>query len=209
VPNPGTFDIPNDGTKVVPGKAPLFFPDPYDGDKLKPVTKPLPSTAAEQTPDSGSTPKSSGVTPSQAPDPNRKSEGTPRPVKSDPQGYNEKEQARSDIRENESAQIMAQNGYQTVQNPPPKPNGKKPDYAIEEEYVDCYSPNPESGERSFYSKIEQKVNEEQVDIIVLNMSDASHISTDFVEKTLKADPILGLRQVFILRNGKIERIVNF
>jgi hypothetical protein len=37
-------------------------------------------------------------------------------------------------RENEWADVLAENGYDVEQNPPPKPNGKKPDYRIEGEY---------------------------------------------------------------------------
>jgi hypothetical protein len=59
IPNPGIFDIPDDGTQVFPGKAPIWFPDPYDRDKLKPVKTPLPTTIASSggggTQDPGST----------------------------------------------------------------------------------------------------------------------------------------------------------
>jgi hypothetical protein len=191
---------------VVPGKAPLFFPDPYDGDKLKPVTTPLPSTVAEQTPDSGT--QKSAVTPSKAPDPNREPEGKPKPVKSDPQTYGDREDARSATRENESAKILAQNGYRVFQTPPPKPNDKEPDYQIEGEYADCYSPITDKVD-NVRGSIEKKVNDDQADIIVVNLQDAPNITSSDLESSLRANPISGLRQVFILRDGQIVKNITF
>jgi hypothetical protein len=63
IPNPGTFDIPDDGTKLIPGQAPIFTPDPSDRDKLKPVKTPLPTTTASQNSGGGGT-QDPGTTPS-------------------------------------------------------------------------------------------------------------------------------------------------
>jgi Contact-dependent growth inhibition CdiA C-terminal domain len=168
----------------------------------------LPSTVAEQTPDGGSTSKSSAVTPSQAPDSNRKPEGTPTEVKSDPKDYGEEETARGHTRENESAVTMAQSGYQTVQNPPTAPNGKNPDYTIEGEYADGTAPKTTAA--SAYRGIETKVEEGQAAIIVVNLDDGPDIdATDLENNWLRQYPIPGLKQVFILRGGQIVKNVTF
>jgi hypothetical protein len=47
IPNPGTFDIPDDGTQVYPNGAPILFPDSENGDQLNPpINSPLPATVA-------------------------------------------------------------------------------------------------------------------------------------------------------------------
>jgi Contact-dependent growth inhibition CdiA C-terminal domain len=165
----------------------------------------LPSTVAEQTPDGGSTPKSSGVTPSQAPDPNSKPEGPPTEVPSDP---NQQDEARSKTRENESAVTMAQSGYRTIQNPPTTPNGKNPDYTIEGEYADCYAPRTDKTE-SVYSTVKQKVEDGQAEIIVVNLQDAPNVDASNLETMLKTYPISGLRQVFVLRDDQILKNIAF
>jgi hypothetical protein len=58
IPNPGGFDIPDDGTQLIPNGAPVFFPDPLSGDRLKPITHPVPiienSQDEPETPGGGS-----------------------------------------------------------------------------------------------------------------------------------------------------------
>ncbi len=56
-------------------------------------------------------------------------------------------------RENESADTFAQHGYDVEQNPPPKPNGKEPDYKIEGEYFDNYAPRPATSTISAESSV--------------------------------------------------------
>jgi hypothetical protein len=119
------------------------------------------------------------------------------------------ENVRSVMRENESAQIMAQAGYRTFQNPPPKPNGKETDFTLEGQYSDCISPNSATSEGTLYTNLRKEVEDDQADIIVVNASDAPHISADSLENLLRSTPISGLRQVFIHRDSKIERIIDF
>jgi hypothetical protein len=47
-PNPGPFEIPSDGTRVLPNGAPIFFPDPLRGGKLRRLYSPLPSTLDDE-----------------------------------------------------------------------------------------------------------------------------------------------------------------
>ena len=82
-------------------------------------------------------------------------------------------------RENETADTLAQNGYRVEQNPPPPGNGRNPDYLIEGEYFDCYSPQGATPPRNVWSVIrEEKMRvdepgQAQADRFVLNLDDWS------------------------------------
>lgn len=75
------------------------------------------------------------TTPSGKPDPDRKPGGR----RTDAHPTKKKDLPLR--RENESADTLAREGYDVDQNPPPKPNGKEPDYMIEGEYFDNYAPS--------------------------------------------------------------------
>lgn len=105
-------------------------------------------------------------------------------------------------RENESARILADNGYHVEQNPAPKPTGKKPDYKINGEYYDCYAPST-SKARSIADRIrDEKVLEGQADRIILNLED-SNVGLDAMKKQLMDWPVPGLKQVIAIKGGKI------
>jgi Uncharacterized protein conserved in bacteria len=104
-------------------------------------------------------------------------------------------------RENESADTLAKHGYDVEQNPPPKPNGKEPDYRIEGEYFDCFS--PDSGNVDQIRKgISRKVGEDQADRIILNLDDCPR-SPDEIASVLRRKPIDGLKEIIIVKDGKV------
>jgi uncharacterized protein YukE len=104
-------------------------------------------------------------------------------------------------RENESADTLAENGYNVEQNPPKKPNGKEPDYRIEGEYFDCYSPDTQKLD-NIRNAISDKVSTSQANRIVLNLDDSQR-STDEIADVLKRKPIQNLEQILVVRDGKV------
>lgn len=97
-----------------------------------------------------------------APDPGRRPSGSPTKIEG------KETKRRSLEKENESARILARAGYDVEQNPPPKANGKEPDYKIQDEHWDCYAPTGNSP-RTIYSQLYDKVREGQADRVVLNL----------------------------------------
>jgi hypothetical protein len=105
-------------------------------------------------------------------------------------------------RENESARILADNGYHVEQNPAPKPNGKEPDYKINGEYYDCYAPTSPRA-RNIADRIwDFKVKPEQADRIILNLDDSS-VTLDAMKAQLKDWPIPGLKEVIVVKGGRV------
>ena len=90
-------------------------------------------------------------------------------------------------RENESADVLSQSGYDVEQNPPTKPNGKNPDYRIEGEYFDNYAPVTDSL-GNIRRKLSDKVRKDQADRLVLYMDDTS-CSVDEIAGMLRRRPI--------------------
>ncbi len=104
-------------------------------------------------------------------------------------------------RENESARLLAENGYDVEQNPSPRSNGKEPDYKINGEYADCYAPRT-SNPRSILDTVAGKVNEKQADRIVLNLDD-SQVTLEALQKQLLENPIPDLKEIIVLKNGRV------
>jgi Contact-dependent growth inhibition CdiA C-terminal domain len=123
--------------------------------------------------------------------------GTPK----QPRPNDDKETIRGRQRENESARILAENGYDVEQNPPKRINGKEPDYKLNGEYADCYAPLTDNA-RSIRYTISKKVNEGQADRIVLNLED-SQVSLEALKKQLADNPIADLKELIAIKNGKI------
>ncbi|MFD9596201.1 hypothetical protein ACFWA9_26115 [Kitasatospora sp. NPDC059973] len=99
-------------------------------------------------------------------------------------------------RENESAEIMARNGYKVEQNPNVTGTTKNPDYRIEGEVFDCYAPTA-SNPRSISTGIQKKVDSGQADRIVLNLSD-SGVDAAAMRKQLQDWPIEGLKEIKVI-----------
>jgi hypothetical protein len=108
-------------------------------------------------------------------------------------------------KQNESAEILANEGYDIWHNKTALPNGKKPDYKIEEEYFDCYAPEAYTNVRNIGSNIEDKVIAEQADRIILNLDDNVSSVTD-IQKQLNDWPIERLNEVIGIKNGQVIHI---
>jgi len=105
-------------------------------------------------------------------------------------------------RENESAQLLAKNGYDVEQNPPRRSNGKAPDYRINGLYYDCMAPSTPSV-RNIASRIKrEKIDPGQADRVVLNLDDTS-VTTEAVRKQLLDWPIPGLKELIAIKDRKI------
>ncbi|WP_309894411.1 hypothetical protein [Archangium sp.] len=118
-------------------------------------------------------------------------------------GANEKTESglKAIERENESARLLAENGYDVEQNPPANWKGKKPDYKLNGEYADCYAPRTDNP-RSILYTVAEKVNTGQARRIVLNLDD-SQVRLDALRKQLLADPITELKEIIVIKDKKL------
>lgn len=106
------------------------------------------------------------------------------------------------MRENESARVLADNGYHVEQNPLRRSNGKEPDYKINGEYADCMAPST-SNARNIAGRIKkEKVDRGQADRIILNLDD-SKVTIEAMKKQLLDWPIPGLKQVIAIKDGTV------
>jgi hypothetical protein len=107
---------------------------------------------------------------------------------------------RSHRRENESADLLAKEGYHVEQNPAVE-GGKKPDYSIEGRTFDCKAPET-SRARNAASEIEKSVRDGQADRTVLNLEDSALSPAD-MKAQLNQYPIEGLKEVIAIKDGKV------
>ncbi|GAA2647948.1 CdiA C-terminal domain-containing protein [Paractinoplanes durhamensis] len=136
-----------------------------------------------------------GVTsPSGKPDPGRK----PRGERTDAHPTRKKD--RGLRRENESADILSQHGYDVEQNPPRNANGKDPDYRIEGEYFDNYAPSSAKLD-TIRDEISGKVKEGQTERVVLNLDDCPR-SADEIRAVLERKPVANLKEILVVKDGK-------
>ncbi|HEX8819451.1 MAG TPA: hypothetical protein VF794_05965 [Archangium sp.] len=105
-------------------------------------------------------------------------------------------------RENESARTLADNGYHVEQNPPPQPNGTKPDYRINGRYYDCYAPSSQNPRNIAYNIQVQKVERGQASRIVLNLDDTS-VTLDVMKKQFADWIIPRLEEVIGIKAGNV------
>ena len=133
--------------------------------------------------------------PSGAPDPGNKPRGVPTPA------HPTRAVNRPHRRENESAETLARHGYDVVQNPGPKPNGRKPDYQVEGQYFDCYSPGTTRLDQ-IRKGIHRKIEDGQATRVILNLDDCLR-SVDEIEEFLRRRPIAGLEQILIVKNDAV------
>jgi hypothetical protein len=105
--------------------------------------------------------------------------------------------------ENKAADILANAGYKVEQNPT-VPGLKRPDYRIEGEIFDCYSPNT-SDPRSIVDMINKKVVRGQADRIVLNLED-SGITRNELRQAITDYGAKDLKEVIVIdQNGNVVR----
>lgn len=103
-------------------------------------------------------------------------------------------------RENESADTLADNGYNVEQNPK-VPGPKKPDFRIEGEIYDNYAPSTNDA-RNIVDVMRDKAGRGQADRIVLNLDD-SLVQLDEIKTALSDFPISKLREIIIVKGGNI------
>lgn len=113
-----------------------------------------------------------------------------------------REKQRGINRENETAATLARAGFDVRQNPPPNAHGKEPDYVIEGEYWDCYSPAPTTKIKGIHGAIEKKVRQHQANRIAVNCDD-NDINIKELQQRLQRLPIRGLEEVKIIKDDKI------
>jgi uncharacterized protein YukE len=104
-------------------------------------------------------------------------------------------------RENESAVVLAEHGYDVEQNPPENVHGKNPDYRIEGKYFDCYAPSTDSLD-TIRKRISTKVKTKQADRLVLNLDDCPRSMAD-IRGMLERKPVTGLQEILVIRGGEI------
>ena len=120
------------------------------------------------------------------------------PAKADP------ETIRGLTRENDAAQMLADSGFHVEQNPV-LPGPKNPDYKINGEVFDCYSPSG-SSVTNMHGKVKDKILKEQTESVVINMADTS-ATFEAVKQQFMDWPIPGLKKIIVIDQfGKITRI---
>ena len=113
---------------------------------------------------------------------------------------------RSLMRENEAAETIAKNGYNIEQNPVIEGTTRNPDYIIEGEIFDCYSPAKNTKIRNVASTIEEKVIKKgQTERVVLDLDDWKG-DVNALVKQLNDYPIEGLKEVIVVHNGSVQSI---
>lgn len=107
-------------------------------------------------------------------------------------------------RENESAQILRQNGFDIIQNPSVD-GSKNPDYLINGEIYDHYAPSTDRA-RNIWSEVKGKVEKDQAANIVIGLQD-SDVDEGALRQQFENWPIEGLGDVIIVRpDGTIGRL---
>jgi hypothetical protein len=117
------------------------------------------------------------------------------------------ETRRSLLRENESAERLAQAGYKVEQNPK-LPGERKPDYLIEGRTFDNYAPKTNKP-RNIWSEIdEHKVNprpgqERQAERIIINLTDSA-VDLAALKQQFQNWPMRNLKEVLVItREGLV------
>lgn len=103
-------------------------------------------------------------------------------------------------------ETIAKNGYNIEQNPVVEGTTRNPDYIIEGEIFDCYSPAENTKIRNVASTIEEKVIQKgQTERVVLNLDDWKG-DIDALVKQLNDYPIEGLKEVIVVYDGNVQSI---
>ena len=160
---------------------------------------PGPKAPEPRTPRPDGSPATGGTAPSRPPDPDATPGGRRTPI-----GPREDaDTTRSLTRENESADQLAQHGYDVEQNPS-VPGAKNPDYRIEGQIFDNVAPVT-GNVRNIYDCVLQKVTDGQTSRIVLNLDD-SPAAIEAVEKQFRDWPMAGLDEVIVLKGGRVTQV---
>ena len=109
--------------------------------------------------------------------------------------------------ENETADILAKNGFDIEQNPTIRDTTREPDYLIEGKVFDCYAPFEKNKKvRNVWSEVEKKVVIRQTKRVVINFKnwegDVSKLQQQFMDWNIE-----GLEEVmYVSKEGKIDYI---
>ena len=145
--------------------------------------------------------------PSLPPNPNCLPEGNPKKV--DPKDK-DPNNIRAINRENESAQVLAQNGYKVRQlsdtTKGKNPGIKKPDFEIEGKIFDNYAPSASKSVRGVWSELRDKIIDpktgaKQADRFVVNLND-SKLTIEQLRKQFQEYALPGLKEIIIIKDGK-------
>jgi Contact-dependent growth inhibition CdiA C-terminal domain len=126
------------------------------------------------------------------------------------------EQARGLRRQNEAAEIMSKNGYHVEYQPkitetermskfPWFEEGRKPDFKIEGEIFDGYSPNKSTSIQNVIKSVKKKTENNQARRILINLDD-SNVSIPNLAKELRLSKLPLLDEVIVIKHGKITKI---
>ena len=141
------------------------------------------------------------TTPSRNPDPDALPDGP----RAQPKPKDSEAVKRSLELENEGADALARNGYVTEQKGIVQ-GQQNPDYIVEGEIFDCYSPRAETPTGSVYLRIEGKVESGQTERLVLNVTDWTG-DVNQLQGMLKEYPITNLHEILIVDgSGNVYRI---
>jgi hypothetical protein len=101
---------------------------------------------------------------------------------------------------------LAKAGYAVEQLPESKVQGEKnPDFRIEGQIFDNYAPSG-GRTRNFADRIQDKVDDNQTERVVLNLTDST-VDAEQVREQLHTWPIPGLREVIVIdRHGGISHL---
>lgn len=127
------------------------------------------------------------------------------------------ENSRGMIKQNQTADLLAKEGYLTeMLDELPNGNGKgisptaNPDFLIEGNVFDCYSPEPGANIDNICRTIKDKT-KAQSERIILNLddfndSDFENLCDSIMRKTSESGDLRRLSEMLIARNGKITRL---
>ncbi|WP_297430328.1 polymorphic toxin-type HINT domain-containing protein [Clostridium sp.] len=134
-----------------------------------------------------------------------------------PKGNYAREKERGLKKQNETANLLAEEGYDiTMLDEVNGGNGygikttSNPDYIIENEVFDCYSPNPDTSIDNITRTITKKT-KTQAERIVLNLDDypAEEIQKVYdaiLRKTNENGDLKNLKELLVVMDGKITRL---
>jgi Contact-dependent growth inhibition CdiA C-terminal domain len=158
------------------------------------------STTSAGKPTAGSVNAAPMTVPSQKPDPDAMPGGKKTRI-----SPNERpDSVRALGRENESAEVLAKNGYEVEQNPAIPGTGKKPDYRVEGQIFDNYAPTTDSP-RNIWKEVQRKVIAGQTKRIIVNLHD-SKVDLPTLTKQFADWPISDLEQVLVIHGRQVTQI---
>jgi len=107
-------------------------------------------------------------------------------------------------RENETAKVVAEHGYDIEQNPDFE-GARNPDYRIEGSIFDNYAPGPGTDVRNIFRVAERKVRKGQTRRVSINLDD-SDVTPDQIVDQFSRWPIHDLEEVIAVKGGRIYQI---